>query len=90
MPMLKNVERKIEEVEGFRVEFFYGGVNVRDDKENIPQYPYMVAAVESWSVAEWTLNRFKQVYPSYDVRVYTKLGMIAAGNMKLSTVRGKN
>lgn len=90
MPLLKHVEKKIEQVERFRVDFLQEGINVRGDKQNIPQYPYAMAAPGSWSVAEWKQNRFQQTYPGYDVKVYTKEGLPAAGNMKLTTLRGEN
>lgn len=89
MPQLKNVEKKIEQVEHFRVDFTFGGLNVRGDKENIPQYIYAVAAPGSWTVAEWKRQRFAQSYPGYDVQVYTSTGLPASGGMKLANVRGE-
>ena len=87
MPMLSNVERKIMEVEGFKVAFIQNGVNVRGDKSDIPQYNYMNKAPDSWTVNEWILNRFNKQYSGYKVRIFTKNGTPAAGNMKLLNVR---
>jgi len=39
MPTVKNVEKKIWEIEGFAVHFkHHDGTNVRGDRRNIPQY----------------------------------------------------
>lgn len=91
MPKVKVVEDKIASVEKFaRVAFFKNGVNVKGDKEDMPQYRFMVAAPSSWTVAEWRGNRFMAQYPGYDVKVYLKNGAEATGNMKLSTLREEN
>lgn len=88
MPILKNVEAKIEQVERFRVDFLQNGVNVNGTKENIPQYEYSYAAPEDWTVAEWIMKRFHQSYPGYDARVYDKNGLpVTNRNTKLSTIR---
>ena len=87
MPMLSNVERKIMEVEGFKVAFIQNGADVRGDKSDIPQYSFIKKAPDSWTVNEWIRGRFKQQYSGYDVRVFTKFGVIASGNMKLENVR---
>lgn len=89
MPILSYVESKIKEVEGFPVVFRQNGKDIHGTKENIPSYPYSSAAQDSWTVQEWKSKRFQQIYPGYDVDVRTQNGGIAAGNMKLSTVRGK-
>lgn len=87
MPILSNVERKIMDVEGFKVAFIQNGADVRGDKSDIPQYGYVKKAPDSWTVNEWIKNRFKQEYSGYDVRVFTKAGTAASGNMKLENVR---
>ena len=91
MPKVKKVEERIANVEKFfKVSFYKNGVNVRSDKEDIPQYGYSSAAPSSWTIAEWRSNRFKTTYPGYDVKVFLKSGSEAAGNMKLATVRGND
>lgn len=87
MPTVKCVERKIQQIERFRVDFFKNGVNLRDDKTNIPQYSFAVAAPGSWTVSEWISKRFKNKYPGYDARVYTSDGKIADSRMVLSNIR---
>ena len=89
MPLLKNVESKIQSIERFRVAFTKNGVDVKGNKADIPQYSYLVAAQGNWTVSEWINKRFRQLYPGYDVRVFTKNGTIATGNMTLATVRGE-
>jgi len=91
MPRVEYVEKTIAQVEKFaRVAFYRNGVDVKGNKEDMPQYRYSVAAPSNWTVAEWKRNRFMSTYPGYDVRVYMKNGAEAVGNMKLATVRGEN
>ena len=95
MARVKTVESKIARVERFpEVHFLRNGVNVRGDKEDMPQYDYSTAAPSSWTLAEWRRNRFWKSFPGYDVKVCMRLanGQLteAAGNMKLSTIREGN
>ena len=92
MPKVRTVEEKIARVEQFaQVHFWKNGLNVRSDKEEMPQYGYFSAAPASWTLAEWRRNRFAKTFPGYDVKVYMRGGdgklTEAAGNMKLSTIR---
>ena len=88
MPTINTVETKIKLVERFpRVAFVWNGVDVKGNKENIPQYKWLTAARGDWTLAEWKRGRFCAQYPGYDVRVFLKNGSIAPGNMKLSTIR---
>lgn len=90
MAILRNVEAKIQQVEGFKVHFFRNGVNVNGNKEDIPQYPYSIKAPNDWTVAEWISKRFNQAYPGYDAKVFAADGTpVMANNVKLSTIRGK-
>lgn len=90
MAILKNVEEKIQQVEGFKVHFFQNGVNVNGKKEGIPQYPYSVKAPNDWTVAEWISKRFSQTYPGYDAKVFDANGApVVIKNVKLSTIRKK-
>ena len=91
MAKVEYVENTIAQIEKFsRVAFYKNGVNVKGNKENMPQYPYSMAARSDWTVAEWRKNRFLQCYPGYDVKVYMQDGTEAGGGMKLATVRGEN
>lgn len=79
MTRLKDVEKKILLVEGFKVTFTQAGKDVRGDKEGIPQYPYGNAAPSTWTVGEWKAKRFRPQYPGYDVRVFDGSGAEATG-----------
>lgn len=89
MALLKNVETKIKQVEGFKVTFVKNNRDIRGNLEDIPTYPYAVAAQDNWTVQEWKQKRFSQKYPGYDVRVYDKKGVLATGQKTLATIRGK-
>lgn len=88
MPKIKNVERKIWEVEGFAVRFLYrDGTDVRGDKTGLPQYPYERAAGSDITVEAWKQARFRQTYRGYDVDVVDGYNGSVQGNTKLATVR---
>lgn len=89
MPLLKSVEEKIRQVEGFRVVFIKVGKDVRGDTEGIPQYPYTISAQNNWTIDEWKNKRFKKIYPGFDVKVYGNDGLIATGQKTLASVRNK-
>ncbi len=88
MPLMENVEKKIFKIEGFEVRFHHeAGRDIRDDKANVPQYPYERALKNTKTVAGWRSGRFASRYPGYTVKVYTADGTEAAGNTRLSSVR---
>lgn len=88
MVKIENVERRILKVEGFNVCFRHiSGRNVRDDKRNIPQYPYTSAARDSWTVQDWKAKRFRPHYPGFEVDVKYSYDNIAYGQTKLTAVR---
>ena len=87
MALLKTVENKIFEVENFHVVFKQNGMNVRSDRENIPQYNKDRAAKGSMTVSEWKQTRFYTQYPGFDVDVLDVYGNVMAGQTLLSTVR---
>ena len=88
MPKIKNVERRIWEIEGFAVRFLYrDGTDVRGDKTGLPGYPYERAASNDITVESWKQARFRQVYPGYDIDVVDGYNSSVQGNTKLSTVR---
>lgn len=86
MPKVKNVEKKIFEVEGFEVTIMYDGKDVRGDKDLPVQYKGMRMTKNDFSVSEWK-NKFKRQYPGYDVAVLKNDGTKASDQTKLSTVR---
>ena len=88
MPQLKNVERKIANVENFEVTIRDAeGRNIRGDKGGLPTYPYQLAAKHDFTVAQWRESRFKQVYPGLEVTVWMADGNEAHGGVRLATVR---
>lgn len=87
MPKVKNVEKKIWDIEGFDVKFLQGGKDVHGAKEGIPQYSFTNTAKNDMTVTEWKKNRFSPYYPGYDVAVLDGDGNDVAGQTKLGTVR---
>lgn len=88
MPMLKSVERKIATTEGFEITLRHAdGRDMRSDKDGLPSYPYANAAKNDFTVAQWREQRFKKIYPGYEVTVWLADGSEAHGGTKLSTVR---
>lgn len=87
MPTVKNIERKIGNIEGFDVVMKQEGENVRGDKKLQKQYSKQIAAKGTYTVAKWIKKRFKVDFPGYDVDVLFFDGDKATGNTLLSTVR---
>lgn len=88
MPMVKNVEKKIWDVEGFQVNFLSAaGRNVRDNKRDMPQYPFSRKAPGDMTVNEWKMNRFYPNYPGLEIEVLDVVSMPVAGQTKLKNVR---
>jgi hypothetical protein len=88
VPKIKNIEKKIWEVEGFAVNFLHrDGTNVHGAKAGIPQYDYERYARNDWTVNEWKKNRFNKCYPGFDVEVLDGEGNKVSGQTKLGTVR---
>ncbi len=87
MPKMKNVEKKIWDVEGFAVTFKQNGKDVHGAKEGIPQYVRQYAAKNEMTVNEWKENRFAKQYPGYEVEVLDGEGQAVPGQTKLSTLR---
>ena len=88
MPKVKNVEKKIWDIEGFDVVIKHNGKDVRGDATGLPQYgPYEKMARNDMTVSEWKTNRFFKSYPGYEVDVLDGNGNVAVGHTKLFTVR---
>lgn len=87
MPMVKNVERRIGEVERFEVHFFLNGSNVNGHKEGIPQYAKSRVSPGSWTIKEWKKKVFSQQYPGYDAVVLNGEGNEPHGGMTLDNLR---
>lgn len=88
MPMVKNVEKKIWDVEGFQVNLLSStGRNLRDNKRDLPQYPFTKKAAGDMTVGEWKSKRFAPNYPGLDVDVLDVVNMPVTGQTKLKSVR---
>lgn len=87
MPKVKNIEKKIWDIEGFDVQFQRGTKNVHGAKEGIPPYPYSNAAKNDMTVNEWKQIRFNNSYPGFDVAILNGDGVEAPGQTKLGRVR---
>lgn len=88
MPLVKNVEKKIWDIEGFDVTIKHpNGGDVRGDKAGIPQYDFERKMKNDCTVNDWKQNRFLKSYPGFDVDVLDATGLPTTGQKKLSTVR---
>ncbi|ACZ77252.1 hypothetical protein Dd586_2402 [Dickeya parazeae Ech586] len=88
MAQVKNVEKKIWDVQGFDVDFKYpDGTNVRGDKKDMPQYSRKNASKNDMTVKEWKEGHFKKIYPGFDCDILLGDGSSAHGSTKLGTVR---
>lgn len=86
MPKVKNVEKKIYDVEGFEVVIKHEGKDVRSDASLPTQYAGQRMTKNSASVSDFN-EKFQRQYPGYTVDVLKSDGSKAAGQTKLSTVR---
>lgn len=88
MSSIANVERKIRRIEGFRVRILHlTGIDVRGDREGVPQYHYHRAADNDITVESWKESRFRSSFPGFEVDVMDARGKSVQGNTKLETVR---
>lgn len=89
MATIKQVEKRIETIEGFRVEILHGRDlrDVRSDKKGITQYPYARMLKGANNVRSWREGRFAKHYPGFEVRVLDASGHTAHGGTLLTTVR---
>ena len=88
MSEVKNVEKRIRDVEGFAVRILHpDGTDVRGDRMGLPQYSYQRAAENDITVETWKATRFRPSYPGFEVDVVDGGGTSVQGNTKLRTVR---
>ena len=70
MPMVKNVEKKIWDVEKFEVIMRSSdGKDLRGNKKDMPQYSFSKKASGDMTVSQWKQNRFYPYYPGLEVDV---------------------
>lgn len=86
MPLVKNAEKRICEIEGFEVTIRYAGKDVRSDASLPTQYAGIRMTKNSASVNDFR-QKFQCQYPGYDIDVLKGDGTKAPGQMKLETVR---
>ena len=88
MARIKNVEKRIWDVEGFAVRILWPDRrDVRGDKTGMPTYPYDRAAKNSMNVTAWREHRFHHAFPGFEVEVLDADGAPVHGNTLLSSVR---
>jgi hypothetical protein len=88
MPLAKNVENKIWDVEQFAVVIKHAdGRDMRGDRTGIPMYPYDRMAKNSMTVSTWKDQRFHPNYIGLEVEVLDGGGQPVGGNTLLSSVR---
>ena len=88
MPMVKNVERKIWDVERFEVIMRSSdGKDLKGNKKDMPQYPFSRKASVDMTISEWRQNRFYPNYPGLEVDVLDAFGLAVVGHTKLKNVR---
>ena len=86
MPLIKNVEKRIYDIEGFEVIIKYNGKDVRGDASLPTQYFAERMTRNSFSVSDFC-EKFQNQYPGYSVDVLKSDGAKASGQTKLATVR---
>ncbi len=87
MPKVKNIEKRIWDVEGFDVVIKSNGKDLRGDKQGLKQYEGERASRNSWTVAEWKKKKFENQYPGLEVDVLDGDGKPVDGRKTLGTVR---
>ena len=87
MPKVKNVEKKIWDVEDFDVTIKSNGKDLRGDKQGLKQFEGERASINSWTVAEWKRKKFSAQYPGLDVDILDGDGNPIDGRKTLGTVR---
>jgi hypothetical protein len=88
MAKVNKVEKRIRDVEGFKVRIRHeNGRDLRADKKGLPQYPYERKAKKNKTVADWKGDRFSNAFPGYGVDVLDANGVPVKGNTLLATVR---
>ncbi|WP_234121181.1 hypothetical protein [Clostridium hydrogenum] len=87
MVSVKNIEKRIYDIESFEVNIINpDGTNCRSDKSLPKQYEATRMSKNSFTVGEWKL-KFKKQYPGYTVEVLDGSGNPVDGHTCLSTVR---
>lgn len=86
MPTVRSVEKKIYDLEKFKVIIRFEGKNVRSDASLPTQYIGQRMTKSSATVSDFR-RKFQRQYPGYHVDVLLSNGQAAFGQMQLKTVR---
>jgi ribosomal protein L33 len=88
MALVKSVEKRIWDCEGFDVIIRYrSGKNIRSDKARLTMYPFDHRARKNWTVTGWKRVRFNKCYPGLTVTVLNGIGKAVSGRVSLGNVR---
>lgn len=88
MALVKNVEKRIWDIEGFAVIIRHAdGRDMRGDRTGITMYDFERMAKNSMTISGWKEQRFYPKYPGLEVDVLDAYGIAMTGNTLLSTVR---
>jgi len=88
MATVASLQNRIRTIDGINSRIHhYNGRDVRDDRGDIPFYPFRKAAPGAWSVARWKKSRFAPNYPSFKVEVLDDSGKPVNGKSLLKNVR---
>jgi hypothetical protein len=88
MAKVRNVEKRIYEVEGFEVTMQNGNGRAFQSNVELPMYNrWHNMAKHAWTVQRWKDERFGAIYPGCKVKVQMANGAEARGHQHLSTVR---
>lgn len=87
MPKVKNVEKKIWDLEDFSVVIKANGKDLRGDKQGLKQFEGEKASRNNWTVAEWKKKKFELQYPGLEVDILNGDGTSVDGRMTLGSVR---
>jgi hypothetical protein len=88
MPKVSVIERTIERIEEFQIEFQWpDGSNVRGDYKLAKNFSYKKKLNDNSTVNEWIKKRFKKDFSGFEVVVKNGDGNKTPGNTILGTVR---
>lgn len=87
MVKLASLEKKIFEVEGFRVLFKQNGKKIRKDRAGFAQYPFSRKAAEKMTVREYVEKRLQPHYGGFEIEVIDGKGKKVTGQTTLATLR---
>lgn len=88
MALVKNVEKRIFDIEGFEVRIRDANGRALNRNSQIPMYPnYERQSQNNWRVSEWKEKKFNITYPRLKVDVLDGQGNVARGMRILGRVR---